>query len=298
MVEHGLYQQAFNQNPDNLFITDAEGNIVATSTAFHEKFGQPKHLADTVSFLACPVRKVNGGIVPDPSRYSRTKHGDEVIILQAVGTDGASFPAELTLTPLMSGEFAGKIVDASDQLEMIEKAHLDELTGLYNRRGLLHFSRPMIEDAQEINKTLGLLYFDVDGFKDLNDSFGHATGDKLLEIIARRILGQFRQDDTLPSRSSDIFARLGGDEFVILLRNADQESLEAIAERLRAQIAEHSIIVDPKKINVTLSIGAVHGRHYDLENLIQQADTAMYEAKGAGKNRFVVRAAELNELKL
>jgi diguanylate cyclase (GGDEF)-like protein len=164
---------------------------------------------------------------------------------------------------------------------MQHMALIDDLTGLPNRRLLADRLSQNLAKARRENRTVALLYIDLDGFKLVNDSLGHNTGDMLLGQVAQRLASRFRQSDTL--------ARIGGDEFTLILdhihtANDAQIAAENVLEVLKApfEIEEHSI-------RVTASIGISVFPEHGIESgqLLQQADLAMYAAKRNGKNRIV-----------
>lgn len=162
-------------------------------------------------------------------------------------------------------------------------ALIDSLTGLYNRRYLTAHLAALMDRGLRTRKPLALLMVDVDHFKKVNDTHGHAVGDEVLTAIADRLSRHLRSFDTV--------ARWGGEEFVVIMPEAEARVAVAVAERLRARIAEQPVIVKHEvgQLNVTVSIGvAVAGD--DLmtpDDLLRAADAAMYEAKRQGRNRVV-----------
>lgn len=165
-------------------------------------------------------------------------------------------------------------------LEMSRVAQHDVLTGLPNRTLFNDRLTQAISSAQREHKQLAVLFVDLDQFKRINDSLGHAVGDKLLQSVAGRLIASVRRTDTV--------CRLGGDEFVILLSEVERAEDAAVSARkiLRAIAAPH--IIDDKSLDVSVSIG---GSTYpadgqDPESLLSQADAAMYEAKEHGRNRY------------
>ncbi|MEA5577548.1 CHASE2 domain-containing protein [Anabaena sp. UHCC 0451] len=159
-------------------------------------------------------------------------------------------------------------------------AYHDPLTGLYNRKFFNEQLEESLHWSQTHNFMLGLLFIDLDGFKKINDTLGHDMGDHLLVIIAQRLNNALR--------ASDIVSRLGGDEFTIILRAMTNEQVAAnIAEKLLNVITE-PIVLDGHVTRVSASIGiSIYPHNSDnSETLIKQADTAMYQAKHLGKNRY------------
>jgi diguanylate cyclase (GGDEF)-like protein len=174
----------------------------------------------------------------------------------------------------------------------IENAHLynqlqqqaitDELTGLYNRRGLFELGRREVERSLRFNRQLPALMIDIDHFKQVNDTYGHAVGDQVLRVMAER----FRRN----VREIDIVGRYGGEEFVILLLENDLASAEQVADRLRQLISNIPFQTTKGSIRITVSMGltAVSAEVGDLAALLQRADQALYLAKNSGRNRVVV----------
>lgn len=159
-----------------------------------------------------------------------------------------------------------------------ELARIDELTRLYNRRAFYESGKRLVSYCQRHNEMISVIVMDIDNFKDINDSFGHAAGDAALEHISKLLRLRFRK--------SDVAARIGGEEFGILLPAANTETAEQLAEELRQGIEETSITFDEKIIKVTASIGVTSGDS-DLDILVKHADIAMYRAKEYGRNRVV-----------
>jgi diguanylate cyclase (GGDEF)-like protein len=174
----------------------------------------------------------------------------------------------------------------------IENAHLythiqqtaitDELTGLYNRRGLFELGKREVERSIRFGRQLPALMIDIDFFKEINDTYGHMTGDQVLRVLAQR----FRRN----VREIDIVGRYGGEEFVILLLENDLPTAKMIAERLRLLISSIPVHTDQGLIHVTVSMGvtAVAQDVRDLPTLLQRADEALYVAKSSGRNRIAV----------
>jgi diguanylate cyclase (GGDEF)-like protein len=158
-------------------------------------------------------------------------------------------------------------------LQARQFAHHDPLTGLPNRVLLLDRFKQAVARANRQHKQVVLLFLDLDGFKSINDAFGHAGGDRLLQQVAARLAACIRASDTA--------CRYGGDEFVVLLSEIEgQESAVAAAEKIRAQLAT-PYVVDGSAIEVKASIGMaiypVDGHEYC--ELIQVSDLAMYRSK-------------------
>jgi diguanylate cyclase (GGDEF)-like protein len=157
-------------------------------------------------------------------------------------------------------------------------AYQDVLTGLANRTMFVELAEQMIRLAERQGTTLGLLYLDLDGFKSINDRHGHAAGDAVLSVVARRIVDSVRE--------SDIACRQGGDEFLVLLSGpGSADNLLAIARKLIATIGR-PIAHEGHSLAVGVSVGAIFvaNRFDRLDRLLAAADAAMYEAKRSGSN--------------
>lgn len=160
----------------------------------------------------------------------------------------------------------------------------DALTGLPNRRLLLDRAAKMLQHARRAKRHVVVMYLDLDGFKQVNDVLGHASGDELLKIVAERLQRAVRQEDTV--------SRLGGDEFVLLLSDIlDTNALENLAFKVLDYMAT-PFTIKGKPVTVSASIGialSTGDAHYDVpEALIDRADQALYQAKREGKNRFSI----------
>ncbi len=165
-----------------------------------------------------------------------------------------------------------------DQMERL--AAVDPLTGIYNRRFGMTRLREEYVRAVKQNGTLGILMLDIDRFKQVNDTYGHMVGDRVLQAIASSARNQLREGDLL--------VRLGGDEFMVVLLGANKKDLAEIGETIRRQISEKRISYGQQDINVTVSIGGASFPEFDAkdeEDLIEAADRALYEVKESGRNR-------------
>ena len=158
-------------------------------------------------------------------------------------------------------------------------AMVDSLTGMANRRAFLQDAKGLALRHGSTPRPTAVLLIDLDHFKSINDRFGHAIGDRTLEIFADAA----RQS----IRASDLVGRLGGEEFAAILRDTGQEKAVAVADRLRETFARAAQDVDGRPVCATVSIGVVHcdGPVLDVSELLAQADQALYFAKERGRNR-------------
>ena len=164
----------------------------------------------------------------------------------------------------------------------------DGLTSMYNRRFFYELATREFSAALRYSRQLSIILFDTDNLKQVNDTFGHLAGDKLLASVAQTAAAQLRAVDEL--------ARYGGDEFIILLPETSAKQAFPIAERIREQIAAMRMENDKDHFGVTLSIGIAETKNdpvdFNIEAVISRADKAMYKAKTEGRNRTVIYSEE------
>lgn len=185
---------------------------------------------------------------------------------------------------------AQRLAAVADQAAIaIENAHLykqmqvwavtDELTGIWNRRGIIDYGQKELNRAIRYNHPLVILWVDFDNFKDVNDSYGHQRGDQILQVQVQKWKGILRD--------IDMIGRLGGDEFVIVLPETDLAGGILTAERIRSRVVSISSGLEEDISNLTTSIGVVALKPgiKDFTQLLSMADTAMYKAKQLGKNQ-------------
>ena len=180
--------------------------------------------------------------------------------------------------------------ETREQHKMLETlALLDPLTGLANRRLLLDRMSVALIQARRSNGSMAVMYLDLDGFKEVNDTMGHGAGDILLKAVAERLTGTVRAEDTV--------ARMGGDEFVMTLRHIHSAvDAGAMAGKVIEVLAK-PYEIEGRKVQVTVSAGVAiypNDDDKDAESLLKSADTALYEAKRAGKNTFRIDAHSLS----
>lgn len=178
-----------------------------------------------------------------------------------------------------------QLQEANAQLHEI--AIRDYLTGCFNRRHFYTLAEPELARARRHDTALSLLIFDLDHFKQVNDTHGHACGDALLCQTVEVIQGRLRISDTL--------ARIGGEEFVVLLPETELEQARLLAERLRQAMAEHHFEHAGQRIAVTASWGVAAARpdDTDIDMLLDRADRALYMAKKDGRNRVSLEASDV-----
>jgi diguanylate cyclase (GGDEF)-like protein/PAS domain S-box-containing protein len=168
-------------------------------------------------------------------------------------------------------EQAKQLAEQAQTLERL--ASLDELTGLYNRRGLTTVGAQMLYEARRTGASLGVLFIDLDGLKEINDRAGHRAGDEALQSTAVIIQAQ--------TRPTDVAARVGGDEFCLLISEATTETVESVAARIDTAVADHNRAANlPYDLSVSVGRVLVDPRSPgSIADLIEQADTTMYDRK-------------------
>lgn len=163
----------------------------------------------------------------------------------------------------------------SAQEQMLELSRKDSLTHIYNRRGFLDSANATINITKRNNKYWGLMIFDIDHFKKVNDTFGHDAGDAVLKEIAELVEKNIRV--------GDILGRWGGEEFVVFLYDGDINGNKLLAERLRAMVEENIILPDAKPVTISIGV-ASGGLDISLQSAISKADEYLYRAKQRGRN--------------
>lgn len=216
-----------------------------------------------------------------------------------VRQDGSAVAVALVGTPLHTGGIVLVLHDMTRELQHISnlswQASHDALTGLVNRREFesrLTVALDTLAQAPGPHSQHALMFLDLDQFKVVNDTCGHAAGDELLRQICTLLLQRLREGDTL--------ARLGGDEFGILLERCPADSAERIAEALRQTVQDLHFVWEGRPFNVSVSIGLVHVTHAmtTLAEVLRNADVACYMAKEKGRNRVQVYHSDDSELSL
>ena len=179
------------------------------------------------------------------------------------------------------------ISDAKAHQETLSKmAHGDALTGLPNRFWLMNYLPQAIARAAESGTMAAVLFIDLDDFKSINDTLGHAAGDELLQSASRRLASAIRVEDKL--------ARLGGDEFTIVLERVETPEVIHVAERIVEAMAEPFVLDNSGRRIVHASVGISLYPHdgTNIATLLRHADAAMYRAKNSGKGRYAFYAPQ------
>jgi len=166
-------------------------------------------------------------------------------------------------------------------------ATIDPLTGLFNRRHFFEFAGQEIERSLRYHRAVSAIMFDIDHFKKVNDTYGHAAGDVVLKEVAKHCQDKLRE--------VDIIGRYGGEEFVVLLPEATLETARQVAERLRAEVASLSVsapdVEKPILVTISLGVAELGGEFLTVDKLLANADYALYQSKQTGRNRVTTFAS-------
>ncbi|MEO6118760.1 MAG: EAL domain-containing protein [Methylotenera sp.] len=307
-AEENLYKEkaraeiALNSISDAVICTDIQGNIdylniaaeIMTGWSREEARGHP--IIDVFNIVDGTTRKP-----PEQNPVHLVLHTDEAMELKAgtllIRRDGAEVPIEDSISPIhdWDGKLTGVVIvfhDVSAAHAMTKKmAHLaqhDFLTDLPNRVLLNDRITQAITLAQRRGTQLAVLFLDLDNFKHINDSLGHATGDKLLQSVTQRLIHCVRSSDTV--------SRQGGDEFVILIAESQHgQNIASVADKIIAELSvPHTIAKSELHITPSIGISIYPEDGEDADTLVKNADTAMYHAKENGRNNYQFFSAEMN----
>ncbi len=276
--------------PEAIVIVDENGKIILVNSQSEAYFGYRREemLGQLVELL-----------VPDESVDAHIKYREIYMknpIKRPMGTgknlrakrkDGTTFPVDISLSPFGSTPgimITSMVHDITLHKQMEERlkhlAEHDPLTGLVNRLLLEDRTKQALVLANRYEWSVAVFFMDLDGFKQVNDTYGHAVGDLLLCAVTTRIQECTRQVDTL--------ARVGGDEFILLLLEIkNDKNATKIAEHIIKRIAEE-FLIENRRLTTSISIGiSLYPKDAaNYQSLIEKADAAMYYAKTHGKNNF------------
>lgn len=283
-----LIQNVFENSSEGMIITDENEVIIATNQAFTDITGYTQDELKGLTPRVLISGRHNKKFYEDMWRHIKRKDFWYGEIINK-GKDGKEYPEILTISCVKDdignvvnyiGLFsvAAKLKRTKLKLQHLSKNDL--LTGLPNRTSLEFNITQTIKRAKRHNYKVGFLYFDLDNFKDINDTFGHTVGDDVIVQVAKRLKSSLRK--------IDMISRVGGDEFMLVLENIiSVDNLKVVIDKVFT-IFQTPFIVCDKIFNVTCSIGVsiYPNDGDDMNTLFKNADTAMYEAKNTGKNSF------------
>ncbi|MER8463487.1 EAL domain-containing protein [Mesorhizobium sp. M1396] len=307
LAQRQAFQLALNAERERAQITLASIGQAVISTGADGRLDYMNAVAERL--LACPLGVARGKPIESLFRLVDKDTSDEDIRL--IGRlrageprrssarpqllqrpDGSVVPVAVTGAPLLvSGHVVGAVLafhDMTREEDYIERltwqASHDALTGLANRRDFESQLERTIADLADQPRQHALMYLDLDQFKLVNDTCGHAAGDQLLRRISALLTNELRPGDVL--------ARLGGDEFGVLLVDCDADSAADIAERLRAAVQDLHFAWDGRPFNTSVSIGMVQiaDAQVTIEETLRAADVACYMAKEKGRNRVQIHS--------
>ncbi|QIK37781.1 EAL domain-containing protein [Caldichromatium japonicum] len=279
---------------------DASGSIIEANYRAAEMFGYRRE-----RLVGLPLQE----LIPPPFRQAhaayveaffrgpvRERRMTNRIDLHAYRSDGSTFPVNISLAKiLLEGQevTVATVLDITDRKqaeeELVWQALHDPLTGLPNRTMIRERLEQALRRSQRQNFGVGVLFIDLDGFKLINDSYGHPIGDEFLKTIAQRLIDHVRPGDTV--------GRVGGDEFVILCDQVEEpQELAALAERLNSLLCE-PVELDGQRLFVSASIGLAigHGSTHDVNDLLRHADAAMYQVKEQGRDGWRFFSEEIHD---
>ncbi|MEO8120631.1 MAG: EAL domain-containing protein, partial [Rhodoferax sp.] len=291
-----LTAQVFESSQEGIVITDADNCFLSVNRAFTEITGYTKEevVGRNPSLLASGRQ--------DPAFYeamwralqlegrwqgevwNRRKNGDvypEWLSISAIRNPAGQIMQHIGILTDLS-----RRKDAEEQIRLL--SNYDPLTQLPNRALLQDRAQVALAAAQRAQAKVALMYVDLDRFKNINDSLGHAVGDRLLQELATRLTTHLHQDDTI--------CRPGGDEFICLMPDTDYQGAAHVAQRMLAIIAE-PFTIDGQRLSLTASIGIAlfPDNGTDLARLSQCADSALFRAKQQGRSNFQFFAQQMHE---
>ncbi len=298
MWRHGLLGVSLEQAAeaiigtmgDALLVVDNHGSIVLTNAATSRLLGQPKD-----SIVGKKLEEVVHSEKVRKSSFNVLEDVTDEVEAQLVPTQGDPVPVILSSNPVFdsTGETVGVVVCASDirdlrramaKLETVNErlehqSITDELTGVSNRRYANQRLADEFAHARRYRRRFSIGVIDLDDFKQINDTYGHQAGDRVLQSVAREIASVLRD--------ADVVSRWGGDEFFVLLGEADEKESRVIGERMVKKIADADVegVGQSSKVSLGLSTFDPDDPDETPNALIRRADEALYEAKRTGKGQ-------------
>jgi len=287
----------FENTQEGIMVTDEDSRIIEVNRAFTRITGYEADevLGRTPGLLDSGT---NGPELYQVIKASIDEQGYWEGEMWNRRKDGEVFPEWLSITrvtdPVTGNVKDLRVFSDISHLKRSEErlahlAHHDPLTGLPNRLMLSARMEHALDRAKREGNYLGVLFLDLDRFKNINDTLGHALGDEVLKEVAERLKDSVRAEDTV--------ARLGGDEFIVLLENVHNPEMTAhIAEKLLRTLAR-PYVLNGQEYYFTTSIGISHYPvdGIDAESLLKNSDTALYQAKDQGRNTYIHYSPELTQ---
>ncbi len=293
LIQQEKFQALFEGNPDGVIVVDDKGKIVQVNqkAVCLTGYTSSQMEGQSAEFLVPPtLRHAHKRKREDFEQHPQPRTMGSDLKIYLACADGSECPVDISIRPAVISGKKMNILSIRDLTErkLIEEqmkkldhdAYHDPLTQLPNRRLSHDLLQLVLSRAQRSKREVAVCYCDLDGFKNVNDSFGHLVGDALLAEAAKRMLACLRGEDFV--------ARLGGDEFLVVLSEVSgREAITTVVNKLIARVAQ-PYLLNEQICNVTVSVGvAIYPEHVlSSSELIARADVAMYEAKRGGKNRL------------
>ena len=295
--ERSQLESILNYSPILISIRDREGKYLIANKSLVEMLRMTEDMIIGKKASEIFARDLAARLEADDRTVLET---GEVLQTEEtlLGTDGRMHTYLVQKYPvkdLESGKIFGVCNFSLDVTEQkyaeqmaLHAAQHDSLTGLPNRSIVYEFGSKLINSALRHHKCLAVLFFDLDRFKPINDTYGHQTGDKMLQEVASRIRASLR--------SSDVVGRIGGDEFIAILDDVRSETDVALAAQNLINVLREPYYVDTLELRTSPSIGISLCPHdgKDIETLLRQADAAMYQAKANGRNTYQFFTEDIN----
>ncbi|MFV9507701.1 MAG: diguanylate cyclase [Oscillochloridaceae bacterium umkhey_bin13] len=287
------YRMLFELESDAIFLVrNADGQILEANQAAANLYGYSQaELLD--------MRNTDLSAEPEATRSASQApiNTDEVVVIPLRWhrrRNGEIFPVDITARFFILGSEPVCLVAIRDcterhatQSTLERMASTDPLTGIFNRRHFFDQAKQLVAAPAQVSPSSAILMIDIDHFKQLNDTYGHAAGDQALIAVAQIIKSQ--------TRSHDLLARYGGEEFVLLLPATTSDLACQVAERITSAIRSTNFDLggtQPVRISVSIGIACAHAPLPELDPLLHQADESLYQAKANGRDRWVCYSAK------
>lgn len=299
---------------EGLVIVDKAGRILLVNASFERKLGQPRQALVGNYLSALKWQLIDPGDESADSVHpwqqlldTGESPGPGQLVLRTPTNERLTFGVNCSPIKVPDGTVRGVIVTFDDLTQLEQKngeleralerleitqreitrqnrelhvlATRDPLTGVLNRRSLFEATKTLLDEAENDGETLSVIMVDIDHFKSINDRFGHATGDKVIKLLAD-ILSQ-------NVRTEDLVGRYGGEEFCVVLPGADEQQAAAVAEQMREIVhdGKSAKFTSAMRISASFGVASNVGGGFTPSGLIDLADKALYEAKESGRNR-------------
>jgi len=291
LQEHARLNSLLSTMNVGILFEDVHNQVLYVNPAFR-RIWQVPDTDDLIGLPTCEALRHSANVLAHPDHFSRH-------VLQVLSTHEISDSFEIaTADGRMVTQLSYPVRDPQNRAvgrlwvyeditherqtaeQLIYLAERDSLTGLYNRHRFQQELGKVLSELERGGSHGALLFFDLDEFKYVNDTFGHRAGDAMLIRVASEVNGLVRRNE--------IFSRIGGDEFAVLMPGASEEDAECLAERIIRGVSQIPLRFESQNLRLTTSLGvALYPQHaQDAEELVARADAAMYQAKESGKNAW------------